>query len=213
MVRANQLAYEYIRERIIDGTFRPSQHLVEVQLAEEIGVSRNTIKKVLLQLSEEKLVAIEDNKGASVASLSIDEIQQYYEVRCSLEMIVVRSAASIISDEDLDLLKSLYAEMLILKDNDDIDAYSAHNRMFHDVIYRASDKKIAVDMIRGIKNQMIRFQFRTMVVPGRADNSIKEHKALLEAMINHDPDAAVSAIQAHLVNVSATIVKYKSLFI
>ena len=74
MIRANQIAYDYIRSRIIDGTFRPAERLVEAQLAQDIGVSRNTVKKVLLQIEQERLITIEDNKGARVLSLSIEEI-------------------------------------------------------------------------------------------------------------------------------------------
>ena len=212
MIRANQIAYEYIRSRIIDGTFRPAQRLVEAQLAQDIGVSRNTVKKVLLQIEQERLITIEDNKGARVLSLSIEEIQEYYEIRRSLEVLVVRAAVRRITDEELMRMRQILAEMVELKKNQDYDNYSKGNRRFHDIIYDVSGKTIAVEMIKGIKMQLIRFQFRTMLAPGRSDNSVLEHQALLDALANRDEEAATLAITRHIDNVVDTIVKYKALF-
>ncbi|MGE4585356.1 MAG: GntR family transcriptional regulator [Sphaerochaeta sp.] len=212
MIRANQIAYEYIRSRIIDGTFRPAQRLVESQLAQDIGVSRNTVKKVLLQIEQEHLITLEDHKGARVLSPTIEEIQEYYEIRKSLEVLVVRSAVKHITDKDLGRMRSIFSEMLRLKEQQDYDKYSQCNRQFHDIIYEVSGKRIAVDMIKGIKTQLIRFQFRTMLAPGRSDNSVLEHKALLEALTDRDENAASLAIARHIDNVAGTIVKYKALF-
>lgn len=212
MIRANQIAYEYIRSRIIDGTFRPAQRLLEAQLAQDIGVSRNTVKKVLLQIEQERLITIEDNKGARVLSLSIEEIQEYYEIRRCLEVLVIRSAVQRITEQELDHMRQILVEMIELKKNQDYDKYSLCNRRFHEIIYEASGKTIAVDMIKSIKTQLIRFQFRTMLAPGRSDNSVLEHQALLDALSKRDEEAASAAISRHIDNVALTIVKYKALF-
>jgi DNA-binding GntR family transcriptional regulator len=212
MIRANQIAYDYIRSRIIDGTFRPAERLVEAQLAQDIGVSRNTVKKVLLQIEQERLITIEDNKGARVLSLSIEEIQEYYEIRRALEVLVVRSAVHRITEQELEDMRRILEEMVELKKNQDYDAYSKYNRRFHEIIYDASGKTIAVEMIKSIKMQLIRFQFRTMLAPGRSDNSILEHQALLDALSKRDEEAASQAITRHIDNVARTIVKYKALF-
>ncbi len=212
MKRPNQIAYEYIKGRILDGTYRPAERLVEAQLAEEIGVSRNTVKKVLLQIEQERLLVIEDNKGARVHSLTIEEIQEYYEIRKCLEVLVVQAAVEKIGEDDLARMEAILARMDELRDAEDFDAYSQHNKLFHEIIYEASEKTIAVEMIRGIKTQLTRFQFRTMVAPGRADNSIIEHRALLEGFKARDKEAVTEAIIAHISNVSQTISRFKALF-
>ena len=212
MARATEIAYDYIKARIVDGTFRPAQHLIEAQLATEICVSRNTVKKAFLQLEQDKLVTIQDNKGAMVQSFTIEEIQEYYEIRKFLEEIVVKSAIEFISDEDIQKMQNIYSEMSEMKIQKNFESYSKCNKRLHEIIYQASHKPIAVDMIRGIKQQLIRFQFRTMIVPGRAEESLEEHKLLVNAFVVKDMDAAVAAIKKHLDNVSATIVKYEALF-
>lgn len=212
MKRPNQIAYGFIKERILDGTYRPAERLVESQLAEEIGVSRNTVKKVLLQIEQERLLVIEDNKGARVHSLSIEEIQEYYEIRKSLEVLVVRSAVERITEEEIAHMEEILVQMETLRAEENYDAYSQHNRMFHEIIYEASGKSIAVDMIRGIKTQLTRFQFRTMIAPGRADNSIIEHRLLLDGFKARDKEIVTAAIVTHIDNVSSTIARYKALF-
>lgn len=212
MIRPNEKAYEYIKSRIIDGTLRPAQHLPEIQLSEEIRVSRNTIKNTLLKLSEEKLVVIENNRGAYVASLTVDEIVQYYEIRLHLEEIAIVSAAANITDDQLKQLRSVLDKMIELKEKKDFAEYSRHNKLFHNIIYDASKKTVAVGMIREIKNQLARFQLRTIMVPGRAENSVEEHRALVDALAAHDEKAAVEAIKVHVGHVLETIYEYKVLF-
>lgn len=212
MKRPNEKAYEYIKTRILDGTLQPAQHLTEVQLSEEIGVSRNTIKNTLLRLSDEKLVVIENNKGAYVASLTVDEIVQYYEIRIHLEELVVASAAVNITDKEIEKLRVVLDKMVELKESKNFTEYSRHNKMFHNIIYDASKKKVAVGMIHEIKNQLARFQLRTIMVPGRADNSVEEHRILLNALAAHDEKAAVEAIKVHVGHVLKTIYEYKVLF-
>lgn len=213
MARANDIAYEYIKKRIISGHFRPAQRLVEAQLASDIKVSRNTIHKALLQLEQERLIVMEKNKGATVLSLNIEEIQEYYEIRKALEVIVVSAATSLMSESELAKLAEILQKMDSLRKSGEFDEYSKCNVQFHNIIYEASNKPVAVDMIHMIKNQLIRFQFRTMMVPGRSDSSFQEHQALYEAIKNRDTEAAANAISRHMNNVSTTIEKYKELFI
>lgn len=212
VVRPTQKAYEYLKSRILDGTLRPAQHLTEVQLSEEIGVSRNTVKKVLLLLAEEKLVLLENNKGATVMSLSVDEIVQYYEIRMRLEEIAVASAAVNISDDQISELRAVLKKMIEFKEQKNFVEYSRHNQLFHSIIYDASEKRIAVNMIREIKAQLARYQLRTIMVPGRSDVSVVEHQQILDALALHDIDAAVKAIRVHVGHVLETIYEFKSLF-
>ncbi len=212
MVRANEIAYAYIKSRIQDGTFRPAQRLVEAQLVEDIGVSRNTIKKALMLLSREGLITIEDNKGATIRSLDLGEVIEYYEIRIALEKIVIQHAAKNITPSDLDEMAALLDRMKALSAQKDFDTYSECNRQFHNVIYRASQKPIIADIIQNIKTQLKRFQIKTMLVPGRADHSMEEHEAILNALRNHDAVAAEKMIITHVSHVVDTIVQYKNLF-
>ncbi|KYG91003.1 MULTISPECIES: GntR family transcriptional regulator [Metasolibacillus] len=205
MKRPSEIAYELIKERILEGIYQPSQKLIENDLAIEIGVSRNTVKKALLKLEQENLVLLENNKGATIKSFTLDEIRNYLKIREVLEGLIAADAAINISDMDLAFLESILQEM---KDNlhaHQFDAYSKKNLLFHDCIYKASNNQQAVEMVRIIKQQLKRLQFKTILVPGRNESSLKEHERILKALRNRDAEGAEKEIKAHVANIRHTI--------
>jgi len=198
-------AYDYIKTRILDGTFRPSQKITEQQLSEEIGVSRNTVIKALLKLEQENLVTIEKNKGASVKSFTKQEVLNYIEIREMLEGLAIRSAVHNLSEEALERLGEIVKEMGECIRNGMLDGYSQLNREFHDIIYAASQNQQAVEMIKMIKTQLNRFHFKTILVPGRNQESFSEHERIFEALRRRSEDEAEAAIRKHVANLRKTI--------
>jgi len=211
MPRANEQAYEYIKEKILSGEYKPAQRIVEYRLADEIGVSRNTIKKALLRLEQEKLLIVEDNKGSVVRSMDMAEVIEYLEIREALELIIITHAIQNITSEDIALLEETLEKMKLLAKDGDLQTYSENNRKFHKVIYNAAHHEITTDMILEIKNQMLKFQIRTMNVPGRAKQSLQEHENILEAIKKRDLEQAKAATSAHLHGVLQTAIKFKAL--
>jgi DNA-binding GntR family transcriptional regulator len=205
MSRPMDTAYQHMKQKILDGTYKPSQKLIESQLSEEIGVSRNTIKKALLKLEQENLVKIEDNKGATIKSFTLEEVINYLEIREVLEGMVAGTATSNISDDELTMLEETIEKMAEHLQHNRFDEYSSLNKEFHTIIYKASKKVQAVELINIIKTQLIRYQFRTILVPGRNENSITEHKRILKALKARDEEEAVNAAKAHIKNVRLTI--------
>ena len=211
MKGANEIAYNYIKSRILDGTYLPAQRLLEAQLSQEIGVSRNTIKKALLMLQQDKLVFLEGNKGATIFSLSIEEVLEYYEVREALEMIIASHAAEQIGGSEILELKKLVEKMTRNMKELQFEEYSKGNREFHKIIYDVSKKPVAVNMIVGIRSQLNRFMIRTMLVPGRAEESIQEHRDILQALEQHDSKTAQEKMGLHVRHVAETIKKHHGL--
>ena len=211
MKGANEIAYNYIKTRILNGTYLPAQRLVEARLSREVGVSRNTLKKSLLLLQQEKLISLEGIKGATICSLSIEEVLDYYEVREALEMLIASHAAELINDREILKLKKLVEKMEVYVKQHQYEEYSRTNREYHAIIYAASKKIIAVEMITGIKNQLNRYIIRTMLVPGRADESLGEHRDILKALEKHDSKMAQEKISLHIRHVAETIRKYHTL--
>ncbi len=212
MQRASEKAYDYIKEKILNGSFHPAQRLVETQLASEIAVSRNSVRKALQQLEKDRLIAIETNKGAKVISLDINHILQYFEIRIALECVIMKAAAANITDAELARLTEAYDIMRELCERQDYVSYSKNNIAFHNIIYAASRKPVIAAMISEIKTQLSRYQIKTMLVPGRAKESLAEHKALLDALRARDTEKAVESITIHLSNVSETLEKYIKIF-
>lgn len=212
MSKQTEAAYHYIKEKIIDGSYMPHQKLTEAQLAETIGVSRNTIKKALLKLEQEKLVTIEENKGASIKSFTLEEVMNYLDIRAVLEGLVGRSIAKNIRMTELEKLNNVLQEMAIRLEEKKYDEYADLNKDFHNVIYSITKNSQAVELLDMIKTQLKRFQFRIILVQGRVQESYKEHMKIYEALKAHDEIKAEEALKTHVFNIRHTISQNYHLF-
>lgn len=202
------IAYRFIKENILNGTYKPSQKLTESQLAEVVGVSRNTIKKALLMLERENLVDLESNKGATIKSFTLDEVINYLEIREALEGLVSKSAAKYITDSDIKKLQDILYKMNSYIKENKFDEYSLLNREFHNIIYNASRNVQAVELINTIKTQLNRLHFRTIFVPGRNQESYSEHQKILDALKSSDAKKAEEAVKKHIANIHQVIKQY-----
>ncbi|WP_019122673.1 GntR family transcriptional regulator [Brevibacillus massiliensis] len=205
MSRQMEFAYQFIKERILNGTYRPSQKLVESQLSEIIGVSRNTVKTALLKLEQENLVIIENNKGATIKSFTIEEVKNYLEIREVLEGLIIRSAVPNFLEDDLNHLEQILSKMENYLCENNYDEYTKLNIEFHDTIYKLAKNIQAVKMVNMIKTQLIRYHFRTILVPGRNEKSLQEHKNIYQALKERDALGAEEAMKHHVANVRKTI--------
>ncbi len=206
-------AHQEIRQRILDGVFRPCEALTEVSLAAELGVSRNTIRKALLKLESENLVVIEENKRARVRSFSIQEVMQYLDVREVLEGFVIRQSVPFLGSAEVAEMRAILGEMKSCIDSHDLLQYSRHNQRFHDVIYRACPNRPAVEMTTVIKNQLKRHNLKTILVRGRGEDSLKEHRKIVAAIDRHDADEAEKAMRKHIANLRTVLLNHYELLL
>jgi DNA-binding GntR family transcriptional regulator len=197
--------HQEIRQRILDGVFRPSESLTEVSLASELGVSRSTIRKALLKLESENLVLIEENKRARVRWFSMEEIMQYLEVRELLEGLVTRQSVPFLGEAELGEMRAILKEMRRCIEAHGLLEYSQQNWRFHDVIYRACPNRPAVEMTVGIKNQLKRYNLKTILVQGRGEDSLEEHGRILSALERHDADEAERLMRGHMANLRSVL--------
>ena len=208
MSNQTELTYNYIKERILEGTYKPSQKLVESQLSQEIGVSRNTIKKALLMLSRENLIELENNKGATIKSYTMEEIVNYLQIRLVLESLVARNAVNKITDAEILALEQILEQMKNHLGENEFDHYSQLNKRFHEIIYKASGNPQAVEIINTINNQLGRINFRSLLVPGRSQESIQEHTNIFEAIKNRNELEASKAVEEHVDHVRKVIIQH-----
>lgn len=205
MSSQTDMAYQYLKQRILDGTYKPTQKLIETELSELIGVSRNTVIKALLKLEQENLVKIERNKGATIKSFTLEEVLNYLDIREVLEGLVAKIAAQNITDEQLNEMETILSQMANYIEHNQFDEYSNLNKDFHKIIYGACKNVQAVEMVNIIKTQLIRYHFRTILVPGRNWDSFAEHTKILHALKQRDANLAEEAVKSHIANVRRTI--------
>ncbi|MBQ9663562.1 MAG: GntR family transcriptional regulator [Oscillospiraceae bacterium] len=213
MANMNQttMVYEKLKDRIEKGYYSPSESLPEVELATEYNVSRNTVKKALLMLENDSYVTIEQNKGAKVRSYSKKEVLDYLEFRVELEGFITRLAVEHFTKKDLEKLEAIYAKMGQRREENDLMGYSALNQQFHATIYAACPNRMATDTLVHMKNQMRKYNAKTILVPGRDAHSYEEHGKILAAIRAGDAKEAEACIRHHVESVRKTFEDYYSL--
>lgn len=199
--------YEAIRTKIVRGEYYPSQHLAESHLAKELNVGRHIVRLALERLDLEGLVTIQPNRGAVVTRLELDDAVDILYAREALEGAAARLAAQRIDAAGLDALGALVREMEQCLAAGDFDDYSATNGRFHQVIYDASGSRQIPSLLATLRARLVRFQFRTVLIPGRAEQSLAEHRRIYEALLARDADASEQAMRAHIANLRETITK------
>lgn len=204
-------AYEGIKRRILDGEYYPSQRLVEANVASTLGVSRHNVRLALDRLNSDGLVRLEPNRGATVATLTLDEALDILVARESLEASVARLAAAHITDEQLDQLRGHVDTMRAALAEHAYDRYSETNKAFHAVIYQASENRTIPELIGFLRLRLTRLQLRTILIPGRDKESLDEHATILSALDARDPEAADEAIRRHMRNLRNAIERAWSL--
>jgi len=201
----SDIAYERLYEDITSGRLQPNERLIELDLARELGVSRAAIRNALIRLEQEGLVTREPNRGARVRLVSEEEAVEILEARMALECMAVRHAALKRTPEDVEELRALLSEMERRLEEGDLLAASDVNGRFHRRLIEVADHATIARLLRVLNSQLIRFQYRTILAPGRPPRSFAEHRAILEAVAAKDPDRAEQAMRNHLSGVTEAL--------
>jgi DNA-binding GntR family transcriptional regulator len=191
-----------LREDIITGRLQPNERLVESDLARSMGVSRTIIRAALVRLEHEGLVEHERHRGARVRLVSQDEAVEILEARAVLEGLAARLAAQRATAQDVEDLKTILADMQRLREADDLLAVSDENAKLHRRLLDISGHETAARLIGTLNSQMVRFQYRTILLPGRSERSFAEHAEIVASVGAGDGDRAEAAMRTHLSSVA-----------
>ena len=203
--------YDGVKEKIHSGEYSPGYQLVETELAATFQTSRNTVQKVLLKLMSEGLVTIEKNKGAKVRSYTLSEILEYAQIREALEGLIVTLAIQRLTGDHLNRMRAALAQMSEKLAARDLLAYSECNKLFHQVIYDACPNRAAVDLVMSLKSKISKFNAKTILIPGRDQQSFEEHRGILAAIEDRDAQAASRLLREHIRHVTEKIEEYDKL--
>ena len=191
-----------LREAIITGRLQPNERLIESDLARSMGVSRTMIRTALARLEHEGLVEHERHRGARVRLVDEAEAVEILEARAVLEGLAARLAAQRAARGDVSELKTILRTMARLRKAGDLLGVSEENARLHRRIIEISGHATAARLIATLNSQMVRFQYRTILLPGRGERSLAEHTAIVHAISAGDPAGAEAAMQTHLSHVA-----------
>lgn len=193
-----ELVFEAIREAIINGQLRPGERLMEIQLAEELGVSRTPVREAIRKLELEGFVVMIPRKGAYVADISMKDVADVFEIRAALEGLAAQLAAERITDEEIEQLERLLVEVARCVEENDVNGLVEADTRFHEVLYTASRNDRLLQILTLLREQIQTFRARTLAHPERMREALEEHRAVVEAVTQRDPELARRAAQDHI---------------
>lgn len=201
-----ELVLDAIREAIIGGTLKPRERLMEIQLAEELGVSRTPIREALRKLELEGFIVMVPRKGAYVADFSFKDIADIFEIRAALEGLAAALAAERITDEEMENMERLLAEKAEAIARNDIERIVEVDTKFHEAIYQASRNKRLWSIISNLREQIQRFRSTSLAYPGRSKQSLEEHRVIVEAIQARDVAQSRQVAQEHIENAENSMI-------
>jgi DNA-binding GntR family transcriptional regulator len=200
-----QAALDALRAALLGGDLAPGQRLVEAELAETFHVTRASVRAALMDLTAEGLVERIPYRGARVRVVTVDEAVAITECRMVLEGLCAAKAAEQATDDQIEALTQLGAQMQQAVADGEPMKYSAMNRELHRMVREFAAQPTASDMLERLHGQIVRHQFRLALREGRPQRSLPEHLAIIDGIAARDPDAAEQAARAHLRSVIAAL--------
>ena len=202
-----ELVLDAIRNAIMNGTLKPRERLMEIQMAEELGVSRTPIREALRNLELEGFIVMLPRKGAYVSDLSFKDIADVFEIRTALEGLAAGLAAERITEEELETLERLLVEKQEAITQNDISRLVEVDTKFHELMYQASRNKRLSTIISNLREQIQRFRLTSLSYPGRNKESLEEHKKIAEAIQSRDVQLARQLATEHIENAENILIE------
>lgn len=201
------VVFNTLRQAILRGEMEPGERLMEIQLAQKLGVSRTPIREAIRKLELEGLVVMIPRKGAEVAHITEKDMRDVLEVRCTLEELAVTLACKNVTDERISELiaaNKVFEAAIISKDVVNIvDA----DVQFHDIIYSMTDNVRLIQIINKLREQMYRYRLEYVKDARTHSILISEHNDIIEQLSKKNVEAAKSVVRQHINNQEKGIVR------
>jgi DNA-binding GntR family transcriptional regulator len=200
-----EVVCETLREAIRSGVLKPGERLMEIQLADELGVSRTPVREAMRKLELEGYVIMLPRRGTYVANISIRDINEVFEIRTTLDALASGLAAERITEEELEQLERLLVSIGKNIETRNMKKVVEDDMEFHDILYKASRNQRLVGIISNLREQMTRFRSMSMSYPGRLKKTLEEHSRLVEAIAQRDVELAQKLAVEHMENSEQTL--------
>ena len=195
--------YLWIKNAIIQGEFKPGEHLTQETLTRKLGVSRTPIRDAIKRLEAEGLLIAKPRCGAVVFSMTLDNLRELYEVRTLLEQYCAVKTCHNASDEEIKLIEQ--ANFNMYKSIDSLKDFMHYDRAFHYLLCKFSKCTNTVEMLESFWNKCDSFKSIYYSLDGRCTDTLQEHAAMVQAIKDKDKETLKIKIAAHLLDVVNTV--------
>lgn len=199
--------FETLRKAIVSGDIKPGERLMEVSLADQMGVSRTPVREAIRRLEAEGLVTMTPRKGTHVSELSVKDIMDVLEIRTVLDKLATDLAAKRMQPVQLKALESVHKQYISCVEKENMEGAVKKDVEFHDLIYAASGNPRLVAVAGSLREHV--YRFRVIYMSGNliAENVLNEHEEILAALKEAQNNIASDLAEKHIRNQMETIIK------
>ncbi|WP_196594743.1 GntR family transcriptional regulator [Pectinatus sottacetonis] len=202
-----EVVFETLRNAIRTGLLKPGQRLMEIHLAEKLGVSRTPVREAIRKLELEGYVIMMPRRGTYVANLSIRDVNEVFEIRTALDSLASGLAAERISEDELEELQRLLVQIGEYIEENNMNKIVEIDTKFHDLLYKASRNNRLVGIISNLREQLTRFRTKSMSYPGRLRETLEEHRRIVDTIAQGNVSDAQKAAEKHMEKSEQTLLK------
>ena len=202
------VVFKTLRQGILTGELKPGERLMEIHLAQKLGVSRTPIREAIRMLELEGLVTMVPRKGAEVARISEDDLKDVLEVRKVLESLATRLACERITEEQKIMLSNAADEFVKATSSGDATAIAQADVRFHDEIINASGNKRLAQMINNLAERIYRYRLEYIKDEKNHKRLIEEHAFIMKNVIEGNVSEAVGCAEKHIDNQEENVLSH-----
>jgi DNA-binding GntR family transcriptional regulator len=193
---------ESLRQRlegaIAAGHLEPGSRLDEQEIAQRFGVSRTPVREAFRLMAANNLVELRGRQGATVRAIEAQALIEMFQVMAELEGLCARLAARRVSQAWGKEISEIHQRLVASGETGDIDVFYDINQEFHEAIYEAARNAFLADQTRKLRNQVAAYRRRVTRMPNRIADTVREHEAIMQAILAHDPERAHITMRDHV---------------
>lgn len=199
------VVFNTLRQAILTGELKPGERLMEIHLANRLGVSRTPIREAIRKLELEGLVIMIPRRGAEVAQITEKSLKDVLEVRRAMDALCVELACDRISDEELEQLKVACGQFEAATRTKDVRLMAKTDVDLHDIILKATRNERLIQLVNNLAEQMYRYRFEYIKDSKQHEMLVEEHRMIYEAILHKDKEKANAAARLHIDNQEKSI--------
>lgn len=201
------VVFNTLRQAILRGELKPGERLMEIQLANKLGVSRTPIREAIRKLELEGLVLMIPRRGAEVAEITEQNLRDVLEVREALEELSVKLACEHATQAQIEEMKQAAQVFKESLSGDDVTRIAEADVAFHDAINMATDNQKLIQILNNLREQMYRYRVEYLKDSRTRGTLLKEHREIYEAVAGRDEERAKACIRCHIMNQQQSIAR------
>lgn len=200
------VVFNTLRQAILTGELKPGERLMEIHLANMLGVSRTPIREAIRKLELEGLVTMIPRRGAEVAQITEKSMSDVLEVRRAMDALCAELACERITEEDLERLREACGRFEQATGTKDVKKIAQADVELHDIILQATGNRRLIQLVNNLSEQMYRYRFEYIKDISQHERLVEEHRMIYESLVSRDRERAAEAARTHIDNQRKAII-------